>query len=431
MNPTVLAAIISAIISGLISGTFQLIIFFLQKHNKESQTQKEQTPTVHHQPSIQQNRIIVFFDRLKILFFKYLNLSFHLNWKISFIKYFALLFSVYLFFFFPNLEKKPKFEQHIVKVYEYIDYLAKTKIIPPIDLDKQNNNDPVVNVNWYNAKKYCEFMKGRLFTKEEWMKYLDSNDVIWNFREWTDSDTLNNCAIVRDISSLEFKNESSSYEPKANYNNNLTFRCVFNKLLDSEDTDMKKYYFLIACVLFIFFLLPFKMSSQVKEFEILSNGSLSALTHFGIGVDDSKHLRNWYIETAEGLEINYPGSLIWGSVFITSGGDAVPPPRSSFSIDLSKYKKLCVEMKGKLGNECVKIGIKDYDDPDNGTEPKIEVALSKEWKKYVFDIDKNFGNRPPQLSRLNMKKLYVVCEFVFPCKSNNPQTLYVKNISYK
>lgn len=430
MDSTILAAIIGAIISGLISGTIEIFKKNPPNHVRSGKN-KKQIPVAPYYTINQENRFMALLGKVKCLFLKYLGLSFHVSWELSFIKYFALVFSLYMFFFAARTEKRAYIEQHIVKVSDYRDYLAKTRIVSPIDLDKQNSDDAIVNVTWYDARKYCDFMKGRLFTKAEWRKYLDSNDVIWNLREWTDTDTLNNCAIVCDISSLELENDYCSYEPKSKYGSDITFRCAFYKTFSSGENNMKKYYLIIAYAFFVVFLLPLKMFSQGREFEILSNGSLSALTSFGVGVDDSKQLRNWLKETVEGLEIDYPGSLQWGSVFITSGGDAVPPPRESLSIDLSKYKELVVEMKGELGNECVKIGIKDCDDPDNGSEPKVEVTISKEWKKYVFDIHSSFGKRPPSLHKLNMKKLYVVCEFVFPCKSNISQTIYVKNIYYR
>ena len=422
------STIIAAIITGTMYALIEVVKIILDKSKKGEQIQPSQSSS---EKTKKTNKTIIFFRKIKFLLIKYFDLSFHLKWKSSFLKYISLILSLYLFFSFTKSEEEPNLKQHIVTVSKYKEFLSKTRIIPPIDLEKQIDKNPIVNVTWFNAKKYCEFMKGRLFTEEEWRKYIKPKDVIWNFREWTNTDTINNCAIVCDLTSLEGNGECCSYEPKSKYNEDITFRCVFNKSFNSEDTAMKNIYLIIAFVLFIIFLAPLKIFSQDNGFEILSDGKLSALTSFGVGVDDSKHLRNWLSETVDGLEIKYPGSLQWGSVFITSGGDAVQPPRESFSIDLSKYKKLVVEMKGESGNECVKIGIKDFDDPDNGSEPKVEVTLLKEWKSYTFDIDSSFGKRPLSLSKLNKKKLYVVCEFVFPCKTNNLQTIYIKNIYYK
>lgn len=187
-------------------------------------------------------------------------------------------------------------------------------------------------------------------------------------------------------------------------------------------------------LLFLLFIFPVILisqeKSQPKEYPILINGKLNPLVKLGVGVDDSHHLRNWLAETVEGLEIKYPGNLQWGAIFITSGGDAVPPPRDKFAVDISKYEALVVEMRGETGGECVMVGIKDADDPDNGSEPKEIVKLEKNWKTYTFNIDSTFGNRPPNLSKLTKTKLYVVAEFIFPCESNNAQTVYVKNIKY-
>ncbi len=185
---------------------------------------------------------------------------------------------------------------------------------------------------------------------------------------------------------------------------------------------------------FLFALLTISLLSQnhpsQREFIVMENGKLNPLAKIGVGVDDSQHLRNWLSETVDGLEVQYPGSLQWGVVFLTSGGDAVPPPRDQYAVNLSAYNTLEIEMKGLAGNECVQIGIKDSDDPDNGSEPKTDVLLTPEWKTYSFEINEAFGKRPPNLSRLDKTRIYVLTEFVFPCQSNEAQTIFVRSIKY-
>jgi hypothetical protein len=81
-------------------------------------------------------------------------------------------------------------------------------------------------------------------------------------------------------------------------------------------------------------------------------------------------------------------------------------------------------MKGEEGGECVMVGIKDKDDPDDGTEHKERVDLGQTWQTYNFNTSK-FKNKK------GLEKIYVVAQFVFPCLGNNQaQIIYVKNIKY-
>lgn len=168
--------------------------------------------------------------------------------------------------------------------------------------------------------------------------------------------------------------------------------------------------------------------SVIAEFPVLLDGKIYPMTGFGVGIDDSQHLRDWLAETVDGLEMRYPGGLQWAALFITVGGDAVPPPRP-FQ-DFSQYKTLVVEMKGESGGECVMVGIKDFDDPDDGSEPKTSLILTNTWEFFPINIDSTFADRHRNRSALRMERLYVVTEFVFPCASNAAQTVYVKSIKY-
>lgn len=166
------------------------------------------------------------------------------------------------------------------------------------------------------------------------------------------------------------------------------------------------------------------------EYPVLVNGNPGPGTDFGIGIDDSSHHRHWLKKADDSLKIEYPGNLDWAALFITVDGPAVEPPRPSK--DFSKYAKLAVEMKGETGAECVKVGIKDNDDPDDGTEPKKDVEVSKEWKVYKFDVSEFAERHTSSRSPLDMGKLYVVTELVFPCgpDKNEGQTVYVRNIKF-
>lgn len=152
---------------------------------------------------------------------------------------------------------------------------------------------------------------------------------------------------------------------------------------------------------------------------ILVNGAL--VSGFGMGMDDSRQLRNWLFTTTNSLRMQYPGGLDWGAVFITVGGDPVDPPRPSQ--DFSQYTRLAIEMKGASGGECFQIGMKDANDPDDGSETKRSVTLTADWKTYEFNLS--------DFTTCQLNRVYVVTEFVFPCPGQNTaQTIEVRTIDF-
>ena len=140
---------------------------------------------------------------------------------------------------------------------------------------------------------------------------------------------------------------------------------------------------------------------------------------FGLGAELCTGSKNW-VDAAHGcLQMSYPPNQKWGAVFITVGGDPVPPPRPCE--DFSGYSQLVVVIRGATGGEHLFIGIKDNSDPDTGEETKIRVSsLSTSWEIRIFDL-KYFVTA-------DLTRIYVPVEFVFEC--TEPQTVYVKNIQY-
>jgi len=123
---------------------------------------------------------------------------------------------------------------------------------------------------------------------------------------------------------------------------------------------------------------------------------------FDMGVNSSGGRTDWLINEVTQFRMAYPAGQLWGAVFVTVGRP-VDPPRPS--MDFSAYQTLLIEMRGEKGGEEVDIGIKDSTQPDNGTETKIRVALSVNWRIYAFPLSKFTG--------ADLKKLYALTEFVF------------------
>ena len=69
----------------------------------------------------------------------------------------------------------------------------------------------------------------------------------------------------------------------------------------------------------------------------------------------------------------------------------------------------------------VQVGIKDSNQPDNGSEKKVTAQVTSDWKTVSIPLSSFTG--------ANLKSVYVLCEFVFP-GGPQAQTLRVRNIAY-
>jgi hypothetical protein len=138
---------------------------------------------------------------------------------------------------------------------------------------------------------------------------------------------------------------------------------------------------------------------------------------FGMGVNSSGNNTSWLETEGDHLKMSYPSGQSWGAVFITVGPPAEPPRPF---LDLSAYNVLAIEMKGAKGGERLGIGIKTSKQPDDGSETKIPVELTSDWKTYQFPLDR--------FKRADPHNLYVVTEFVFV--GSNAVTVSARNISY-
>ena len=140
-----------------------------------------------------------------------------------------------------------------------------------------------------------------------------------------------------------------------------------------------------------------------------------------MGIADSAGLRNWITDMDGYVRMTYPGGLDWGAVFIAVGPPKDPPRLGQ---DLAAYNTLSLELRGATGTECVRIGLKDNTDPDNGSEMKIRCCVnSTDWEPFTFPL--------AELHTADLTRLYVVTEFVFEQEdAQRQQTVDFKNIEY-
>lgn len=124
---------------------------------------------------------------------------------------------------------------------------------------------------------------------------------------------------------------------------------------------------------------------------------------FGLGLDTSNKQRNWLTDEQGTLLLAYPANQLWGTVFITFGQPV--PPGNRPSIDLSRYKSLLIDLRAKVDGQCVRLGIKDHSQPDDGSEITIKQCLTTQWSTIALPLD-TFAN-------VDLAHLYVVFEIVF------------------
>ncbi|MCB0571407.1 MAG: hypothetical protein KDC66_16665 [Phaeodactylibacter sp.] len=153
------------------------------------------------------------------------------------------------------------------------------------------------------------------------------------------------------------------------------------------------------------------------ERAVFLNGRLNPGLSYGIIT--SGGVSNWASVGAQGLCMAYPAHQEWGILYITIGYPTSPPRPSA---DLSKYKKLVVELKGEKGGEQVQVAIKDKDAPDDGSEAKFPIGLTNDWKTYEIDITNSFKGA-------DMANLYVFASFEFGGAA--PQNVCVRKIYFE
>jgi len=158
-----------------------------------------------------------------------------------------------------------------------------------------------------------------------------------------------------------------------------------------------------------------KCQDSEEPYTPFEYGSFGDNMHLGVGTSGGK--TDW-VKVANGeISMTYPYGENWGAVFITVGEATSQMERREYK-NLSCYSFLVVELKGEEG-KTVQIGIKDRQDPDNGSESKYTLTLKKDWNTYEIPLS--------VFRTADLTHLYVVTEFVF---SNNAQTLHVRKIQF-
>jgi glucan 1,3-beta-glucosidase len=139
---------------------------------------------------------------------------------------------------------------------------------------------------------------------------------------------------------------------------------------------------------------------------------------FSLGMDTSAQQRQWLIANDGSLVLTYPANQQWGVMFITVGPPV--PPGHRPSLDLSAYRSLVVDLRAAFAGQCVRIGIKDNNQPDNGSEISVQRCLTAQWSTITLPLN--------MFTNVDLTHLYVVFELLFQGSSST--TVEVRNIRY-
>ena len=124
---------------------------------------------------------------------------------------------------------------------------------------------------------------------------------------------------------------------------------------------------------------------------------------FGLGIDTSNQQRHWLTVNRSGLRLHYPAGQAWGTMFITVGQPV--PPGNRPSIELSAYSDLVVSMRAEGAPGCLRLGVKDRNEGDNGQEPTVRECVTTAWSTRRIPL----GSFAPT----DVSQAYVVFEVVF------------------
>lgn len=165
----------------------------------------------------------------------------------------------------------------------------------------------------------------------------------------------------------------------------------------------------------LLFLLSSAGTAVAQTRQVLAGSTLSP--GFDMGVNSSSGRTNWVTNAGTYLKISYPAGQSWGEVFVTVGKPKQPPRPSQ---DFSAFRAVSVDLKGESNNEHVLIGIKTNTQPDNGSETKKMLDLTKTWETYSIPLWEFTGT--------DVHDLYVVTELVFSGRQS--QTVYLRSVRY-
>ncbi len=157
--------------------------------------------------------------------------------------------------------------------------------------------------------------------------------------------------------------------------------------------------------------------------EIVAAGRPSADSYFltTIGPPGQRAFHLNSIQLQDGvLHIDYDGGLEWAGVYWSALADGTV--NGLPYLDLSRFHKLRLELKGDRGGEVIKVHVKDVNYPNDIGPVSIDLVLSDDWQTWEIDLAKFAPN--------DLSRLHVVLGFlIFPAQ--DPLAFSVRNARYE
>jgi hypothetical protein len=106
----------------------------------------------------------------------------------------------------------------------------------------------------------------------------------------------------------------------------------------------------------------------------------------------------------------------WAVAYFFVGDGVVDPNRSK---DFSKFTTLRIKLRGTEGGEQIQVSLKDVSNPTDGSETKVPLTLSKEWKTYDIPLSSFAPTR--------LEEIFIVTTFIV---ENQAFTIEVESIEF-
>ena len=157
------------------------------------------------------------------------------------------------------------------------------------------------------------------------------------------------------------------------------------------------------------------VAAQCPPDQVILNGATLG-NGVNVGLNTSGNRTDWLSNDGSSLIMQYPSLQSWGVVFFTFGPAGTVGSRQSR--DLSGCSNLELEISGDPGS--VDIGVQDWQQAPDGSEPKVTIQVSNEWRTVSIPLS--------QLARADLKHVYVPAEIVFG--GSQAQIVRVRSIRY-
>ncbi|PQB05701.1 DUF6090 family protein [Aureitalea marina] len=158
----------------------------------------------------------------------------------------------------------------------------------------------------------------------------------------------------------------------------------------------------------------FDPSSDIGYSKVITNGAAN-VEFFEIGYASYNDFPFSIVNQLNQIDLYVP-PIPWATVYYRNPSKVL---EDKLTKDFSGYETLRLEVKGSVEGETIQVAIKDDTDPDDGSETKVPISISTEWKTYDIPLSK--------FETADLSRLFVVASFVF---DNKAQNISIRSIEY-